>query len=232
MNKSKQFSFLVLGILFVTFSLCAFLLPIKQDFVFQISFVFVFIAFGVGFAMCEIVIGNKTTLAWKFLGFPILYVSFFYLFVQIINFVVLINISTITAEIVWLVNLLILAFAAICLIAAYFGRGTVADIDTEIAKKTSFCNLVLLEVEIINLRITDPELKKEVSKLIETIKYSDPVSNENLLDIEKEIKKMIFNLKDVIATNKEIAKKYASEISLLFEQRNKCCKALKNNRGI
>jgi uncharacterized membrane protein YtjA (UPF0391 family) len=154
------------------------------------------------------------------------------LFVQIINFVVLINISTITAEIVWLVNLLILAFAAICLIAAYFGRGTVADIDTEIAKKTSFCNLVLLEVEIINLRITDPELKKEVSKLIETIKYSDPVSNENLLDIEKEIKKMIFNLKDVIATNKEIAKKYASEISLLFEQRNKCCKALKNNRGI
>ena len=76
--------------------------------------------------------------------------------------------------------------------------------------------------------IKDAETKKCVERLVENIKFSDPVSNEKLEDIEKKLEIEIEELKQIILTeNSEDIKEKCLSIEKTLKTRNELCKSLK-----
>jgi hypothetical protein len=75
---------------------------------------------------------------------------------------------------------------------------------------------------------SDAEVKKELEKLVESFRFSDPVSNDTTEDIESIIMEKLENLKLGISStsvDENIAK--ITELKNLLSERNRICKASK-----
>ena len=78
------------------------------------------------------------------------------------------------------------------------------------------------------LAFPDPELKKALQKLSETIRYSDPMSNAAVADIEGQIMQNMNDLRVRIENNQnQEAVQICRDIEVLFLQRNSLLKATK-----
>ena len=91
-----------------------------------------------------------------------------------------------------------------------------------VEKKVFYIKSLQVDAEMLANTETDPEVKVALTKLAEAIRFSDPMSNEVLADIEAEIAAKVKELKT--AENKaEIIKVLDS----LITERNKKAKLLK-----
>ena len=114
-------------------------------------------------------------------------------------------------------NLLILSIIItiiylILYIPIYFAKSKLKEYDTKIQNTDNFINNAL-------------ELAKEINdpELIETIKYSDPITNSQTKEIEEEI----INILNDVIKNKET--KNNEKIVNLIKERNDICKKTKGN---
>jgi ethanolamine utilization protein EutQ (cupin superfamily) len=118
--------------------------------------------------------------------------------------------------------------AAIGVIATDNARDVVEEIDQNIVEKTRTVVRFRLDVEGIVDCCQDTSLKKSIEKLSEAIRYSDPVSNEQLKSIEDKLGVEVNNLSEMVTANDvEAAQKKVLEIQNLLAERNRKCKALK-----
>ena len=73
-----------------------------------------------------------------------------------------------------------------------------------------------------------PELKTEAKKVYEAIRYSDPMSNPALSDLEAQIFNKFNEFSSTVKSeNMETTKTVAGELLTLIQNRNKKCKLLK-----
>ena len=87
---------------------------------------------------------------------------------------------------------------------------------------------VTVDVDVFIPQVGDPALKRALKKLSETIRYSDPMSNEAVADIEEQIMQTVNELRVNIENNKnEEAVQSCKDIEVLFLQRNSLLKATK-----
>ena len=82
--------------------------------------------------------------------------------------------------------------------------------------------MLQIDVELLAKAETDPETKTSLTKLAERIRYSDPLSDDSLDELEGIISSKIHELKTSTARGDLI-----SEIGILLSERNAKCKALK-----
>jgi hypothetical protein len=74
-------------------------------------------------------------------------------------------------------------------------------------------------------RCKNTEIKKKMEKLAEEFKYSDPVSNEELVEIENDIKSELGELDTELSKgNKEILIEKIDKIERLLSRRNDMCR--------
>lgn len=124
--------------------------------------------------------------------------------------------------------LLVLAFSAISVIKATVAADVVSEIDEKIKVQTQFIKLLTADAEHLMVSSKTTELKAEAKKVYEAIRYSDPISNEALADVEGQIQSEFdFFSQTVKAEDLELAKSAAEGLINLIEGRNKKCKALK-----
>ena len=82
-----------------------------------------------------------------------------------------------------------------------------------------------LQVQGLVGKCKDPEVKKQMEKLAEKFKYSDPVSTGATVEVEKKIKE---KLNELEATESEkISVSQIDKIGVLIDERNRICKASK-----
>ena len=73
-----------------------------------------------------------------------------------------------------------------------------------------------------------PELRTEVKKVYEAIRYSDPMSNAALEEINEQIQNQFSVFEDAVkAEDSDLASSYSDELIILIDNRNKKCKLLK-----
>ena len=73
-----------------------------------------------------------------------------------------------------------------------------------------------------------PELRTEVKKVYEAIRYSDPMSNAALEEINEQIQNQLSVFADAVkAEDFDLASSYSDELIILIDNRNKKCKLLK-----
>ena len=222
MKKNKGMAYAVLAIAFVLFNVIAFAIPTAKTATFWVAYTFSAIAFALQIGIWKFAFKSADTLKSKFLGIPLISVGITYLIIQIIAFAVFMALPLMASWIAIVVCALILGISAICLIGTETGREEINRVEEKVEKKVFYLKSLQVDIEMLASTETNSDTKAALTKLAEKIRFSDPMSNEVLADIEAEIAAKVKELKT--AENKaEIIKVLDS----LLTERNKKAKLFK-----
>lgn len=136
---------------------------------------------------------------------------------------------SITPFMALVISLVIMAVFVLFVFSAGIGRQHVKEVTQRNIEKTSRMDAIKLSAKRLSeLPISDQAVKKHVQRLVEEIRYSDPVSKQGLDNIESELEKSIDDLKVVIdeGDSSEILKQVDETMGIL-QKRNSMCKAEK-----
>ena len=222
MKKNKGMAYAVLAIAFVLFNVIAFAVPTVKTATFWVAYVFTAIAFASQIAIWKFAFKGADTLKSKFLGIPLISVGITYLIVQIIAFAIFMALPLTATWIAIVMCALILGVSAICLIGTETGREEVGRVEEKVEKKVFYIKSLQVDVEMLASAEIDTDTKATLTKLAEKIRFSDPMSNESLADLEAEISAKIKELKT--AENKA---EIITVLDSLITERNKKAKLLK-----
>lgn len=221
MKKNSTKGYIILGILFALVSIIAFAVPTIKTTTFWIAYVFTAAAFA-----AQIIIWNKALgkeeLKSKFLGFPVVHIGIVYVIIQTVVFAVFLFVPTLPAWSAIVVCSIIAGVSAVCMISADAGRNEIERVEAKVQKKIFYIRELQADVELIAAAETDTDTKAVLTQLAEKIRFSDPMSNEQLADLENKISTKVSELKT--AVNKV---EVATELISLLDERNKKCKILK-----
>lgn len=222
MKKNKGMAYAVLTIAFVLFNIIAFAVPTVKTATFWTAYVFTDVAFVLQIAIWKFAFKGADTLKSKFLGIPLISVGITYLIVQIIAFAIFMALPLVASWIAIVVCALILGISAICLIGTETGREEVVRVEEKAEKKVFYIKSLLVDIEMLASTETDSDTKAALTKLAEKIRFSDPMSNDVLSDLEAEITAKVKELKT--AENKA---EIITVLDSLITERNKKAKLLK-----
>lgn len=225
MKKASTKGYVILGFLFAVISVIAFATPTVKMGTFWITYAFTIAAFAVQPMVWNAAFGNGNALKSKFLGFPIVHISIVYLMLQLIAFAVFMFASTLPVWSSIAVCTVIAGASAVCIVSADAGRGEIERVEAKVQKKVLYIRELQGDIELLADSETDAETKAELIRLAEKIRYSDPMSNECLTDLEDRIVAAMAELKKAISKKKIIV-----ELNSLWDERNKKCKLLKQSR--
>ena len=222
MKKNSSKGYLILGILFVLVSVIAFAVPSAKNAVFWISYAFTLIAFAAQIIIWKSTLGRAESLKSKFLGFPIVHIGIVYLIVQIIALAVFLLIPTLPIWSAATACAVVAGVSAVCIIASDVGRSEIERVSAKVQEKAFFIKQSRTEIELLADAETDIATKSALTQLAKKIRYSDPMSDEQIVNIENQIAVKIAELK--FATDKM---KIINELNSLLDERNRKIKILK-----
>ena len=108
------------------------------------------------------------------------------------------------------------------MISSEAGRTEIDRVEKVVQKKVFYIRSLQSDLEMIAETENNQEIKKMLIQLAEKIRFSDPMSSDELEDIENRIISKVNELKD--CSDKQSVMK---ELDLLLIERNKKCKFLK-----
>ena len=222
MSKNKGMAYAVLGIFFVIFNVIVFAIPTAKTVTFWVAYIFTLIAFAMQPLIWKFAFKDTDTLKSKFLGIPLISVGIIYLLVQIVAVAVFIALSFVPSWIAIVVCILILGISAICLIGTETGREEINRIEHKVSKKVFYIKSLQIDIEMLAKAEADADTKTALTNLAEKIRFSDPMSDELLAELETKISNKFEELKSA-----EQKSTIINELTLLIEERNKKCKLLK-----
>lgn len=219
--KNKTLRYIMLSVAFILISIITFITPIQKSAVFWIGYAFTFIAFISQVLIWRIAFKKTETLKSKFLGFPIVYIGITYLILQTLAFSIFLFIPLVSIWVIILVYVLILGLSILSLITTELSRTEILRVEQKIQDKTFYIKKLQVDVELIAKKCDEKDCQESLAILIDKIRYSDPMTNTNLEDLEMEIKRKINELKSQCEVHQIL------DIQELIEERNKKCKILK-----
>lgn len=220
--KNTKKAYIIIGILFVLFSIIDFVIPKPKTASFWLSYIFAVVAFAV-----QCLIWHKASKAEKppisrLLGYSVIHIGIVYLILQTITGLIFSIFSSLPAWTAVIISIIILGISAVCLISSDMGITEVTRVEEKVKEKVLYIREIQTDIEILASKEENEEIKRQLSALAEKVRFSDPMSNEKLAEIEKAILSKTSELKT--ADNKG---KLINEISSLIDERNIKCKIYK-----
>ena len=222
MKKNSTKGYVILGILFALVSIVAFAVPTVKTSTFWIAYVFTVAAFAAQIGIWKTALGKEETLKSKFLGFPVVHIGIVYAAFQVIAFAVFMFVPTLPAWSAIVVCSVIASVSAVCMISADAGRNEIERVEAKVQKNVFYIRELQADIELLADNESDAAVKTALTQLAEKIRYSDPMSNEQLADLENKISTKVAELKTA-SSKLEII----TELNSLLDERNKKCKILK-----
>ena len=127
-----------------------------------------------------------------------------------------------------LVCIVALAVSAVAVLCSKAVANAVSDIDDKVKAQTFFVKALTVDAETLITKAQTPEIKAEVTKVYEAIRYSDPMSNPVISNIESQISMKYNQLSLAVEKNDvDAVKTFTDEVLILIKDRNNKCKLLK-----
>lgn len=230
MNKKGKSLIIVYAIILVVWSVIFWVVPFPKNAASVVAYIFSVLALVFGFGVTGYSFSKGDDIKSKVYGFPIFKLGVIYTAVQIIFTLIIAAIGffvAVPAWIVWVVSIVFAGLAAIGVIAADSTRDIITEQEKTSEVQTKAIKYFRLDMGGIADRCKDAELKKSVEKFADELKYSDPVSSDELEEIEKKISDGIDKLSALVNDDTEAAQKQLDELDRLLSDRNRRCKALK-----
>lgn len=222
MKKNSTKGYVILGILFILISIITFAVPTVKTATFWIAYVFTAAAFAAQIGIWKTALGKGETLKSKFLGFPVVHIGIVYAVIQVIAFAVFMFVPTLPAWSAIVVCSVIAVISAVCMISADAVRDEIERVEAKVQKKVFYIRELQVDIELLADNESDAAVKTALAQLAERIRYSDPMSSEQLADLENKISTKIEELK-TNSSQLEII----TELNSLLDERDKKCKILK-----
>ena len=209
------------GILLIVFNVLVFLIFSEKNEVFWLSYAFVTVAFAAQF-ISMFMSFRSADVETAFFGIPLVSFSIYYLCATLVIGIIFMIFQNAGFTLALIIQLLVFVAFLIIAIISILSRDVVKAVNDNVKSKVVEHKSHLVDIEMIRESCTDAELKEALRKLSETVKYSDPMSNDSIADVEKRIMQKIselrVNTEDGLT---EDAKKNCSELERLYIERNK-----------
>ena len=233
MKKTFKFYAITWAICLALFNVITFVTPneiagiSKFDGAFWVGYIFITLAF-IGQLACTRVAFKAENLKKLFYNIPLISISYSGLVVMLVIGGLTMAIPHFPNWIGIIVCLLVLGITAISVVKSGFAAEIVSNIDTKVLTETAFIKTITVDAQNLMNRANAPMLKEQCKKVYEALRYSDPISNVALADVEQRIKEEFDALTDaVIADDLDATESSVKELSTLINERNNKCKALK-----
>ncbi len=166
-----------------------------------------------------------------FYAAPVIRMGRIYLVVQLIIGVVLCTVDGFVHLSVW-ISAAVCALWFVASISAMIASGVtkkaIAPMETETEVKIRAVTEFKIDIFSVLDACRSEELRRDLEKLADDFKYSDPVSSPETVEIEKKITAEIADLAKVVEADKrEKAKEHIRTVRGLLSERNRICKAYK-----
>jgi hypothetical protein len=226
-SKNKGLSLVMVFIILAVYNIIAFLLPISRGGMFWTGYSFSLAALlltaGVGFYAL-----GREGLKSKVYGIPLLTLSWRYLITQLIIGLLEMILPSIPFQYGIILNAILFGACLVGLIGSDIATGEIERIDETVKEKVSYINSLQADIDSLVDKNTDEHTKKTLKDLAEAIRYSDPMSNQQLLVIENEIKVKVTRLSaTAVSCDSSAIETICGELQQLIAERNRKCKELK-----
>ena len=163
-----------------------------------------------------------------FLNVPITFVATVYFSIQLILGIILMMISNLSVISANVFQIIVLALFSVVAIGGLIGKNVVVDVEREVKEKKYYIKFLAADVEGLIAAVSGAVDKKALTDLFETIRYSDPMSDPSLHDLEQNIATKVSALAGIVNRgNAGSIIESCSEIKQFLEDRNRKCKLLK-----
>ena len=222
MKKNSTKGYVILGTLFALVSVIVFVVPAERTVAFWIAYAFSAVSFAAQIVIWKVALGREKPLKSKFLGLLVVHIGVVYLVVQIIALAVFLSIPTLPVWSAVIACAAIAGVSAVCMIASDVGRGEIERVEAGVQSKVFRIREMQTEVELLANAEKDAAAKAALAQLAEKLRFSDPMSDERLADLENRIGAKIAGLSTAAEKTAII-----EELNSLLEERNRKCKILK-----
>ena len=233
MKKSFSIYSIIWAICLAVFNVIVFVIPneiagvSKFSGSFWVGYIFITVAF-LGQLACSFIAFKEKNLKKFFYNISLLSISYGGLIAMLIVGTACMAIPSLPNWIGIIVCLLVLAFTAITVIKASCAAMVVSKIDERVKTKTYFIKSLTADAEHLVSTAQTEEAKALSKKVYEAIRYSDPMSDAVLVEIEEKIQKAFSAFENAVNDGDiELTSATADDVIALIDTRNKKCKLLK-----
>lgn len=233
MKKNFKLYIVCWAILLALFNVICFVTPNEASGLnkfggaFWIGYIFITAAF-IGQLVCAYIAFKAENLKKLFYNLPLITLSYTGLILTLIFGGAAMAITNLPNWIGIIVCLIILAFTAIAVISAKAAGTVVSNIDEKIKTNAAFIKEMTVETQNLMNRANAPKLKEYCKKVYEALRYSDPMSKEQLTDIENRIKEEFSVFTDaVISDDLDLTESSAKELISFIDERNNVIRLIK-----
>lgn len=233
MKKNFKLYIVCWAILLALFNVICFVTPSeaaglsKFGGAFWAGYIFITLAF-IGQLFCAYTAFKAENLKKLFYNLPLITLSYTGLILTLIFGGTAMAVPNLPSWIGAIVCLLIFGFNAVAVIKAKAAAEIAESIDKKVSRQTGFIKNLTAEAESLTAHAKSDGVKEECKRVYEAARYSDPVSNVRLADVEEKITAEMRQLSEAaINDDSEIAAAVANELIALIKDRNAKCKMLK-----
>lgn len=233
MKKNFKLYIICWAILLALFNVICFVTPNeaaglnKFGGAFWVGYIFITAAF-IGQLVCAYIAFKAENLKKLFYNLPLITLSYTGLVLMLVLGGAAMAIPNLPAWVGAVICLLILGFNAAAIIKAKAAAELVESVDKKISRQTGFIKNLTAEAESLVLHAKSDEVRAECKRVYEAARYSDPMSNVRLADIEEKITAEMQQLSEAVANNdSEITTLVTKELVAMIKDRNSKCKILK-----
>ena len=221
MKKNSVKGYALIGIIFILISVVSLAIPTSKSAAFWIAYIFTVVALAAQIVLWKRTFGHKE-LKSKFLGFPIVHIGIVYLVVQIAVLFIFVFEDELPTWSALVTCTVIAAMAAIFMISADVGRTEIERVEQKVQGKVFYIKNLQVDIEILASAEKDTRTKEQLEQLAEKIRFSDPMSNEQLAPLEERIAIAVESLK-----SSDDKFEIINQLNKLIDERNKKVETLK-----
>lgn len=223
MNRKKTtgMSLAVWGIAFVVYNLMIFLFLKPQTAVFWLSYGFMVLAFGLQILGMYLSFKEFSVKA-VFFGIPLAQFTLFYFFAELFMSFVFMLFQKINWKIPLFLQIVLLAVYAVVAIVSVATRDAAVAAKDKVQKSAAVMRLNTVDIEMLRDEAKDPELKNQLRRLAEAVRYSDPMTNDAVADVDARICQVTMALQTYCEDGDvPAAKDSCARLQRLYVERNK-----------
>ena len=219
----KQYAMIavIYAAIFAIYNIIVMLAFDNKNNIFWISYGFVTVGLIINIAIALITF-KTTNVEAAFMGIPLMSFSVFYVIAELFaGIVFMLFRSYVSMELTLAVQAILLLLFVIFAVVALLARNAVESITHEIESKVSGIKSLSVDVKVLSEQCMDSELKAELHKIAEAIRYSDPMTNNAVADLDNMISSKVSELKyQCNQNNKDEAMQICYRLGAYISERN------------
>ena len=230
MTKIFKIYFVIWLIALIIFNTVTFASPMLSNVLsggFWVGYISITLAL-VGQLICSYIAFKDGNMQKMFYNISLILISYASLFIAITVGTICMAIPMFSISLGTILCVVTTGMSTAIILITCFVIDTVSEIDKEIKTKTFTIRTLTTDAEHLMVEAKTEEMQLICKEICEVLRYSDPMTNVSLSDINEEIQRGFLEFEaSVLNDDIDMAKSVSSELLNMIDKRNKKCKYLK-----